>query len=164
MKRVLWYVFSNIFINTYWCPVSSVKVSILRLFGAKIGKGVTLKPNMNIKYPWKLELGNYVWIGENVWIDNLEKVTIADNCCLSQGVTLICGNHNYKKSTFDLIVKEITLEEGVWIGAKSFIGPGVTCASHSLLAVQSVATADLEAYTIYRGNPARKVANREISA
>ena len=58
-----------------WFPISGFKRFLLRLFGAKIGKGVVIKPCVNIKYPWKLRIGNYVWIGENVWIDNLDTVT-----------------------------------------------------------------------------------------
>ena len=76
---------------------------------------------------------------------------------------LLCGNHNYKKSTFDLIIRDIALEQGVWIGARSIVGPGVTCCSHSVLSVGSVTHKDLEAYKIYQGNPAKEIRNRNIS-
>ena len=113
--------------------------------------GVVIKPGVNIKYPWKLEIGNHSWIGEQVWIDNLAGVKIGSNVCLSQGAMLLCGNHNYKKSTFDLIVKDIILEDGVWIGAQSVVCPGVVCNTHTLFSVNSVANKDLEAYTFTRG-------------
>ena len=77
---------------------------------------------------------------------------------------LLCGNHNYKKTTFDLMVNEIILEEGVWIGAKSVVCPGVTCKTHAILSVGSIANIDLEPYTIYQGNPAKKIRNRVIEA
>ena len=137
---------------------------ILRLFGAHIGKGVVIKPHVTIKYPWNLYVGNHVWIGENAWIDNLAKVTIKDNACLSQGAMLLCGNHNYKKSAFDLIIGEIILEEGVWIGAKCTVCPGVKCGSHALLTVGSIATSPLESYSIYQGNPAVKIKDRVINS
>lgn len=164
LKIIGWY-FANIFflINPF-NPLSSVKVFLLRLFGAKVGKGVIIKPSVNIKYPWLLEIGNHVWIGEHVWIDNLVKVSIEDNVCISQGAMLLTGSHNYKKSAFDLITGEITLEAGSWVGAKSVVCPGVRLYSHSVLAVGSVATKDLEAYTIYQGNPAVKKRQRVISA
>ncbi|MCF6185160.1 MAG: WcaF family extracellular polysaccharide biosynthesis acetyltransferase [Bacteroidales bacterium] len=161
-KRTIWYFVNVLFFLNPWNPVSSLKVFLLKLFGAQIGKGVVIKPSVNIKYPWNLKTGNFVWIGENVWIDNLENVTIEDNVSISQGAMLLCGNHDYKKSTFDLITGKIILEEGVWIGAKSIVTPGVTCKSHSILAVNSVATKNLEAYTIYQGNPAIKIRKREI--
>jgi putative colanic acid biosynthesis acetyltransferase WcaF len=132
------------------------------MFGAKIGTGVIIKPAVNIKYPWNLEIGNHSWLGEKVWIDNLVKVTIGNNVCLSQGAMLLTGNHNYKRQAFDLIVEGIKLEDGVWIGAKSLVCPGVTCFSHSVLSAQSVATINLDAYFIYSGNPAQKIRERII--
>ena len=128
-----------------------------------MGRGVLIKPAVNIKYPWLLELGDYVWIGEKVWIDNLTRVRIGNHVCLSQGAMLLTGNHNYKKSSFDLMVGEITLEDGVWIGAKSVVCPGVVCGSHSVLSVNSVASTALIEFTIYQGNPAQKIRKREIS-
>ena len=152
--RTIWYLVSLIFFKSNWLPFSSFKVFILRIFGSKIGKSVVIKPSVNIKYPWKLSLGDYVWIGENVWIDNLDDVDIGNNVCISQGAFLLCGNHNYKKESFDLITKPIKVEDGVWIGAKSIVCPGVTCSSHAILTVNSVANKDLNAFSIYTGNPA----------
>lgn len=160
MKTTLWYFVNVLFFINPLNPVSGIKVKLLRLFGAKIGTGVVIKPGVNIKYPWKMEIGNYCWIGEKVWIDNLGKVTIGNNVCISQGAMLLCGNHNYKKSTFDLIVKDIFLEDGVWIGAQSVVCPGVICKSHSILVINSVANKDLGPYSIYQGNPAVKVRER----
>jgi putative colanic acid biosynthesis acetyltransferase WcaF len=162
-KILLWYFTNLFFFTSRWLPDSGFKVFLLRAFGAKVGIGVTIKPAVNIKYPWRLIIGNHVWIGEEVWIDNLEEVTIGNHTCISQGAMLLCGNHNYKKTTFDLIVGKIILEEGVWIGAKTVVCPGVICKSHSLLTVGSVATQHLEAYTIYQGNPAKALRKREIS-
>ena len=154
IKRLLWFVVNVLFFMNPINPLSSLKVALLRLFGASVGKGVVIKPSVNIKYPWLLTIGNHVWIGENVWIDNLTQVIIKDNVTLSQGAMLLTGSHNYKKATFDLIVGTIVLEEGCWIGAKAMVCPGVTCGSHSVLAACSVATTDLEPYMLYQGNPA----------
>ncbi len=163
VKRLLWYITNVIFFLNPLNPISSLKVILLRLFGAKIGKGVVIKPSINIKYPWKLSIDDFSWIGEKAWIDNLAEVTIGKNCCISQGAMLLCGNHNFKKPTFDLITLPIILEEGAWVGAHSVVCPGVTCSSHSVLAVNSVATKNLEAFSIYQGNPAIKVKDRIIS-
>lgn len=162
-KRLFWYFINVLFFINPLNPSSCIKVGLLRLFGAKIGKGVVIKPGVNIKYPWNLEVGNYTWIGENVWIDNLVKVKVGSNVCISQGAMLLCGNHNYKKSTFDLMVGEIELEDGAWVGAQSIVCPGVKLYSHSMLGVQSVANHNLEAYAIYHGNPAKKVRDRMIN-
>ena len=154
VKRLLWICFSGLFFET-WIPwPSKLKSTLLRGFGARIGKGLVIKPRVTIKYPWKLRIGDHAWIGENVWIDNLAEVVIGSHVCISQGALLLCGNHNFKTPTFDLITRPITLEDGVWIGAQSIIAPGVTCGSHSVLALGSVAAKDLEAWTVYQGNPA----------
>lgn len=160
IKRTIWYFVNEWFFNCGWNVSSGIKVKMLRMFGAKVGRGVVIKPHVNIKYPWNLTIGDYVWIGEGAWIDNLTKVMIGSNAVLSQGAMLLCGNHNYKLPTFDLIIGEITLEDGAWIGAQSTVCPGVTCKSHSVLGVGSVATKDLEPYSIYQGVPAVKVRDR----
>jgi putative colanic acid biosynthesis acetyltransferase WcaF len=162
IKKLTWYFINVLFFINPLIPLSGLKCFLLRLFGAKVGKGVIIKPAVNIKYPWMLEIGDYTWIGEDVWIDNLAQVTIGSNVCISQGAMLLTGNHNYKKTTFDLDVGDILLEDGVWIGAFSIVCPGVKCQSHAVLSVNSVATKKLEPYTIYQGNPARKVRKRVI--
>ncbi|WP_258102294.1 WcaF family extracellular polysaccharide biosynthesis acetyltransferase [Marinoscillum pacificum] len=161
-KRYTWY-FVNVlvFINPL-VPFYGIKRKLLKLYGAKIGKRLIIKPGVNIKYPWLLEIGDYVSIGENVWIDNLGKTTLHDHTTISQGAMLLTGNHDFKSTSFDLIVKEIVIEKGAWIGAQSTVCPGATCRDHSILTAGSVATKDLEAYGIYQGNPAVKVKTRQI--
>lgn len=164
VKRLLWYVISRLFVNTYIPYPSAFKAAVLRMFGAKVGKGVAIKPKVHIKYPWFLGIGDHAWIGENVWIDNLTLVTIEANVCLSQGAMLLTGNHNYSKSTFDLIVRPIVLEKGSWIGAKATVCPGVRAGEHAVLTVGSVATSNMEAFGIYQGNPAKYVKTRTINS
>ncbi|WP_221391860.1 WcaF family extracellular polysaccharide biosynthesis acetyltransferase [Dyadobacter sp. NIV53] len=163
LKQFLWYVASRFFINTYIPFPMFVKRIILRLFGATIGDNVVIKPKVNIKYPWYLKAESDIWIGEKVWIDNLTMVTLESNVCLSQGCLLLTGNHDFTKTTFDLIVKPIVIETGAWIGAKSTVCPGVTVGSHAVLAVSSVANKNLEPYSIYQGNPAVFVKTRNIT-
>lgn len=162
VKELLWILCSALFFQHSLAGWNGLKIWLLKRFGAKVGQGVLFKPNVRIKFPWKLEIGQHVWIGEEVWIDNLDQVRIADHVCLSQGAMLLCGNHNYKSQAFDLMVQPIVLEEGVWIGAKAIVCPGVHCHSHAVLSVASVAVKDLEAYTIYQGNPAQAIKTRVI--
>jgi putative colanic acid biosynthesis acetyltransferase WcaF len=162
LLRALWFIINVMFFSNPLNPFSGIKVGLLRIFGAKIGRGVNIKPSVNIKYPWRLKIGDYVWIGEGVWIDNLGDVVIGDNCCISQGALLLTGNHNYKKTTFDLMVSEIILEEGVWIGAKSIVAPGAKCKSHSVLSAGALLSSEMEPYAIYAGNPAKFLRKRNI--
>ncbi|WP_263079872.1 WcaF family extracellular polysaccharide biosynthesis acetyltransferase [Endozoicomonas sp. Mp262] len=163
LKILLWIITSFAFFEHSLPIPNRIKVSLLRLFGANIGKGVVIKPGCKVKYPWFLTISNFVWLGEQCWIDNLAQVTIEDHCCISQGAYLLTGNHDFSKSTFDLIIKPIHIKQGSWVGAKATVCPGVTLNEHSILSVGSVATKDLEASGIYQGNPAILKRQRTIS-
>jgi putative colanic acid biosynthesis acetyltransferase WcaF len=138
------------------CPLklSALKCRVLRCFGARVGRGVVIKPDVKITFPWKLSLGDHVWLGEECWLLNLAPITIESNVCISQRAFLCSGNHDYHSPTFRLITKPIRVERGAWIGAGAFVGPGVNVGSHAVLTAGSVATQDLRPYGIYRGNPA----------
>lgn len=159
LKIILWYFTSVIFIRSGMIPFSSIIVFILKLFGAKIGKDVRIKPGIYIHYPWKLAIGDHSWLAE-CRVENLDQVTIGANACISQMAMLLTGNHNYKSVNFDLITKPIMIEDGAWIGANATVCPGVVVKSHAVLTVGSIATKDLEAYGVYRGNPATKIKDR----
>lgn len=162
-KEALWLVVSLLLFQACPFSFSALKRTVLRAFGARIGRNVTIKPRVKITFPWKLTIGNHVWLGEECWLLNLEHITIADNVCISQRAFLCTGSHNYKSPKFDLIVKPIHVEEGAWIGANAWVGPGVTVGSHAVLAAGSVATKNLEPFGIYQGNPATFVKPRNIT-
>lgn len=162
IKITSWYFVNALLVRASWNPFMKIKIILLKLFGAKIGKKTIIKNNVCIKFPWKISIGDNVWIGENVWIDNLDYVVIGNNVCISQGALLLTGNHNYKLSSFDYKNAPIIIEEGSWIGAKSTVCPGVTMHSHAILTVGSIATKDMEEYGIYQGNPAVQIRKRVI--
>lgn len=147
------------------CPfsLSALKRAVLRAFGAKIGRGVTIKPQVKITFPWKLTVGDYAWLGEEAWLLNLEQIVIGHHACISQRAFLCTGSHNYKLASFALIVKPIVLEQGAWVGANAWVGPGVTIGSHAVLSAGSVTARSLDAWGIYQGNPATRVKKREIA-
>jgi putative colanic acid biosynthesis acetyltransferase WcaF len=160
--RTVWHFVNAVFLQCPINPSSRLKVIVLRLFGAKIGQGVVLKPTINVKYPWNLEVGAYSWIGENSWLDSLAPIKIGSNACISQGVYFCTGNHDWSDPAFGLIVKPIVIEDGAWVGARATVLPGVTVKSHSIVAAGSVIAKDTEPYGIYVGNPAVKIKERKI--
>lgn len=160
LKRGLWHLCNFLFLRVSLIPLYGFKVWLLQVFGAGIGTGVIIKPGVSIKYPWFLHIGDHCWLGEKVWIDNHTTVRLGNHVCLSQGALLLCGNHDYSSPSFDLIIKPVVLEDGVWIGAQAIVCPGVTCASHAVLTAGSVATQSLDAYGIYQGNPCVRVRGR----
>jgi putative colanic acid biosynthesis acetyltransferase WcaF len=163
LRIACWYAINYFIFNSAVPWPYGFKSFLLRLFGARVGKGLIIKTKVRIKYPWRLNIGDHCWIGEDVWIDNLDNVSIGDHVCLSQGAMLLTGNHDYSVSSFPYRLGKIILENGVWIGARSTVCPGVTCFSHSILTVASVATRNMEQMKIYAGNPARFVRERKIS-
>ena len=120
-----WVVFSGLIFSS-WFPGSGWRVFFLRLFGAKIGRGVVIKPHVRIKFPWRLVIGDYSWIGESAWIDNLDMVVIGSHTCISQGAYLCTGSHNWKSEKFELTVRPISIGSHSWICAYSKISLGVT--------------------------------------
>ena len=163
LRRGIWYLVNLLFFRPSFLPFYGLKRFLLRLFGAAIGKGLIVKPGVQIKYPWLLQTGDHCWIGEKVWIDNLAMVTLGNHVCISQEAYLFCGNHDYTKSTFDLVVTPIMIADGAWIGARAVVCPGVVVGSHAVLAVGSVATQSLQPFGIYQGNPAVEIKKRKIS-
>ncbi|MDR9402006.1 MAG: putative colanic acid biosynthesis acetyltransferase [Halothece sp. Uz-M2-17] len=159
-KQLLWYFVGRPLLETYWIPFSGFKIRLLTLFGAKIGSQVRIKPGVRVKFPWRLTLGDYVWLGENAWLDNLAPIIIESHVCVSQGVYLCTGNHNWNDPTFSLITAPITLEEGSWIAARAVIGPDVTVGRGAVLGLGSVTGKSLTPMTIYIGNPAQPIKKR----
>jgi putative colanic acid biosynthesis acetyltransferase WcaF len=164
LKEGLWLVTSLFLFRLCPFKLSALKRMTLRLFGAKVGKGVVIKPDVHITFPWKLELGDHVWLGEGAWLLNLAPIRIEGHACVSQRAFLCAGSHDYKSPTFDLFVQPITLERGAWVGACAWIGPGVRVGSQAVLTANSVAVKHLEPYGIYQGNPAELVRHRVICA
>jgi putative colanic acid biosynthesis acetyltransferase WcaF len=122
--RVAWYLV-NYYIFFSSVPLPSVlKRVLLRMFGAKVGRGVVIKPRVRIKSPWALTIGEYSWLGEDCWIDNQVSVHVGRHCCISQGVYICTGNHDYNDVAFQFFGNEVTISDGCWIGARANLSPG----------------------------------------
>jgi putative colanic acid biosynthesis acetyltransferase WcaF len=137
LVHIFWFLINNLFFNSF-IPFNRLKIKILKVFGAKIGNNLIIKNYIKIKFPWKLVIGDNVWIGEEVWIDNISNVIIEDNCCISQGTYICTASHNFKKETFDLITESITIGESSWIGAKSIILLGAKVPKNSFVKAGSI--------------------------
>lgn len=161
-KQVAWYAFGHPVVAGC-LPFSSLKVAVLRAFGAQIGTGVRIKPGLRVKFPWRLSVGNHSWLGP-AWIDNLAAVQIGNHVCISQDAYLCTGSHDWSDTRFALRNEAITIEDGAWIGARAIVGPGVKVGEHAVLTLGSVATKDLQPNRIYAGNPSVPIKSRVIKA
>ncbi len=160
--QIAWFVIGAPVVRCSILPSSSVRVHILRAFGAQVGSRVVIKPGVRIKYPWHLYVGDDVWLGESCWIDNLTTVRIGNDVCISQGAYLCTGNHNWSDPAFRLQTGPIELADGSWVGAKAFLSPGVVVAEGGVAAAGSVITKSIGAYEIHAGNPATFVRLRRF--
>lgn len=149
-----------LFFTTVVPMPSSPRRRVLRMFGARIGTGVVIRSRVNIHMPWKLSVGDHVWIGDDVLILNLEPVAIGSNACISQRAFLCTGNHDYKSPTFDYFGQSIEVGEGAWVGAQSFVGPGVSIGVDAVVTAGSVVLADLPDRQVCSGNPCVPVRDR----
>lgn len=158
--EVLWYIIKICFFLSALPYPSKLKVFILRCFGASIGKGVVIKPRVNIHFPWKLEIRNNVWIGEEVFLLNFEKIQIGNNVCVSQRAFLCGGNHDYKVPSMPYRNGPIYLSDGCWVGAGVFVSPNVTIGVDSVITASSIVTKSIPSNGIYGGNPIQFIKNR----
>jgi len=160
--RALWFFFGAPIVRFSLLPSSAVRRVILRWFGTKVGRGVVLRPGVRVKYPWNLSIGDFSWIGEDAWIDNLVEIKIGANVCVSQGAYLCTGNHDWSDPKFALQVRPIELEDGSWVGTHALICPGVTIGKCGVAAAGSVVTKSVPAFEIHSGNPAQFVKRRVV--
>jgi putative colanic acid biosynthesis acetyltransferase WcaF len=152
--EILWWVVRSLLFAP-WFPVPSVlKVAALRIFGAKIGRGVVIRSRVNVTFPWRLSIGDHVWIGDEVMILSLAPVTIASHVCISQRAFLCTGSHKFGNENFDLVTKPIAIGEGCWIAANVFIAPGVTLGRGTLCSAGSVVLKSHGPNLVLAGNPA----------
>jgi len=155
--ELLWIlVRSAFFMHSIPIP-SRLKAMLLRCFGAKVGQGVVIRSRVNISMPWRLAIGDHCWIGDDVTMLSLAPIKIGSHCCISQRAFLCTGSHDFDKPTFDLIVKPIVIEESCWLGAQSFIGPGVTMAMGSRCLAGAVVVKDTASKTTVGGVPAKVI-------
>lgn len=161
-REALWLLVSLFLFRLCPFSLSPFKRMVLRAFGASIGRGVVIKPDVKITFPWKLKVGDFVWLGEECWLLNLDQITIGNNVCISQAAFVCTGNHNYRLPAFDLIVKPVVIEDGAWLGARCWVGPGSKIGSHAVLAAGSVWSGEMESWGIYQGNPAVFIKRRAM--
>lgn len=152
--QLLWFLLGLPLVRSSWLLGSGWRVTLLRAFGARIGEGVLIKPGVRIKYPWRLQVGNHCWIGEDTWIDNMADVVLGNDVCISQGSYLCTGNHDWRDPSFRMYAQGIVLESGSWVASRSTIGPGVTLGRDSIASIGSVVWRSIPAGEIHGGNPA----------
>jgi putative colanic acid biosynthesis acetyltransferase WcaF len=130
---------------------------LLRLFGARVGKGVKVRPTAKITYPWKVTIGDYVWIGDDVVVYSLGEICIGNHTVISQSSYLCAATHDYRSRSFDICVGKVVIEDEVWVSADVFVAPGVTIGKGAVVGARSSVYKNLPPMMVSVGSPARPV-------
>lgn len=161
LKEAAWILVRWIFFQLPVPWPSALRAGWLRAFGATVGTGVVIRSEVQISFPWRLRVGDHVWIGEGVRVLSLAEVSIDSHVCISQEAFLCTGSHDHRRASFDLITQPIRIESECWIAARALIGPGVTIGRHSVVGAGAVVMKSIPENSIALGNPAQIKARDE---
>jgi putative colanic acid biosynthesis acetyltransferase WcaF len=160
--RVFWNIFNLFFIKYSPKPFHAYRGFLLKIWGAKIGKGVHIYPKVIIWAPWNIELNDEVGIANGVELYSQGKIKVGKRSVISQGSYICTGTHDYTLKENPLYTKDIIIGENVWIAAQSFIHPGITINNGVVVGARSVVNKDLPAYYVCSGNPCVPIKKRTL--
>jgi len=140
--QAAWFTVLNVLFMAWWCP-TRLRPPLLRLFGARVGRGVFIRHRVRVLWPWKLDIGDNTWIGEDVWLLNLEPITIGSDVCLSQGVFLCTGSHNRHSRSFEYDNAPIVVGNQSWVAAQALVLRGVTIRPQAIVGARAVVSHDV---------------------
>lgn len=140
--QAAWLAVQGALLQHWWCP-AGVRIAVLRHFGATIGEGCLVRHRVRIHWPWKLTLGDNVWIGEQAWLLNLEPITIGSNTCISQDVFVCTGSHQFHDDHFEFDNAPIIIGERCWLAARSTVLRGVSIGDGSVVGAGALVVADV---------------------
>ncbi len=152
---ILWWLVQGIAFPLSLHNLSGFRCWLLRLFGAKIGTGVLIRPTARVTYPWKLEVGDHSWIGDDVVLYSIETIRIGCHCVISQESYLCTGSHDIQDTAFSLTTAPVTIGNGAWIASDCFIAPGVTIGANAVVGARSSVFGDIPAAQVAFGSPCR---------
>ncbi len=140
--QALWFAVLNLAWSKWWFP-PRLRPVVLRAFGARVGARVLIRHRVRVQWPWKLTVGDDVWIGEDAWLVNLERITVGHDVCVSQGALLCTGSHQRRSATFEFDNAPIDLRPGSWVAARAVVLRGVTVGEGAVVGAGAVAHRDV---------------------
>jgi putative colanic acid biosynthesis acetyltransferase WcaF len=137
-----WIAVTNLVFERWWFP-RSLRPMVLRFFGAEVGQGCLIRQGVRVHWPWRLRLGDHVWLGEGVWLHTIEDIEVEDNVCVSQFARIVTGSHDYTDPHFRTDNAPILLRSGCWVGAGALVMRGVTVGVNSVIGGGAVVYRDV---------------------
>ena len=158
----LWWLVQAILFSTSPQFLYGYRRFLLRMFGASIGKKVIIRPSVKITYPWKVIIGDYSWIGDDVVLYSLGDIEIGNNVVISQKSYICTASHDYLKSDFPIFAKKNSIGDGCWLATDVYVAPGVTIGKGTVIGARSSVYKDIISNKICVGNPAKIIRDRKI--
>ena len=158
----LWWLVQAIFFRNSPQFLYGFRRFLLRLFGAKIGKKVIIRPTVRITYPWKVTIGDYSWIGDDVVLYSLGIIEIGANTVISQKSYICAASHDYSKLDFPIFASKVVIADACWLATDVFVAPGITINSGTVVGSRSSVYKDLPKNKICMGNPAIIIRDRKV--
>lgn len=159
-KVQCWWAIQSLLFNLSPQIMYKWRIFLLRLFGANIGSGVIIRPSVKVTYPWKLTIGDYAWIGDNVELYTLGEIVIGNNAVVSQRSYICTGSHDYTKPSFDIYALKTVIEDEAWVATDVYVAPGVTIGRGAVIGARSSVFSDMPAGMICVGTPAKPIKPR----
>lgn len=138
------------------------RATLLRWFGAHVGRHTVIRPSVRITYPWKVWIGDYVWIGDDVELYSLGEIVIGDHAVVSQRSYLCAADHDYRSVSFDIRARRVVIGEQAWVATDVYVGPGVTIGVGSVIGARSSVFGDVPAGMVCVGSPCRAIKPRRV--
>ena len=142
LTQALWFAAMNLFFGAWWFP-RKLRAPLLRAFGAQIGRNVFIRHRVRVLWPWKLIIGDDCWIGEDVWLLNLEPITIGHDVCLSQRAFLCTGSHDRHQLGFVYDNGPIEIRSEAWVAADALVLRGTVVGTGAVVGARAVVTRDV---------------------
>lgn len=152
---LIWWLVQAIAFPITLHPQNNIRCWLLRLFGAKIGQDVLIRPTARFTYPWKVTIDDYSWVGDDVVFYSLDQITIGKHCVISQKTYLCTGSHDIRDPAFALKTAPIIIEDGAWVAADCFVGLGVHIGANAVIGARSSVFKNMPSGQVCLGNPCR---------
>jgi putative colanic acid biosynthesis acetyltransferase WcaF len=160
MGRLAWSIVWTLLFRTSPRPLHSWRAFLLRCFGAKLGPNCHFYPKSRVWAPWNLECADGVSLGDEAEIYNPSPVSLGSHAIVSQQAYICGATHDYNDPAFPLISFPMSVGAYSWVCARASVCPGVNVGEGAVLGLASVATRDLEPWTVYAGAPAQMLKRR----
>ena len=163
LRRLVWELVWAIFFRaTPRWSLNNWRCFLLRVFGAKIGRGVKIQGSAKVWQPWKLTIGDNSWIGGEVSLYSVDDIIIGTNAVVSEGAFICTASHDITSEVFELVTKPVSIGDSVWVSARAIVLPGLKVGEGAVVAAGAVVAKDVEPWTVVGGNPAKVIKTREI--